>query len=363
MPAMRSKLNAATTLFGTYAIIKPGQRVLMLNSDDPALARWALDMVAPDGQVTALHSSHRSLATLARVPGLDTAATVYPDPAQHGDADVALLEIPKGREAARAWLWTAAQSVRPGGTLYLAGANAAGAKSAIKDAEALLGSAPVLGHKGGHRLALAQRPDTLALPPAWGDTRPWEPRTVHLTHGGQEVPVVSMPGLFSWNELDEGTALLLDHLVGDTVRAGMDVLDVGCGYGIVGLVAARSGARVTLIDDDLRAVRCARETIRLNGLDDRCTVQPGDVMEGLSGQTFDLVLSNPPFHQGTEVMTATAHQIVRQARDVLKPGGRLLVVANRFLPYDRTITEVFGSARIVAETTRFYVIEGVRGRA
>ena len=123
MPAMRSKLNAATTLFGTYAIIKPGQRVLMLNSDDPALARWALDMVAPDGQVTALHSSHRSLATLARVPGLDTAATVYPDPAQHGDADVALLEIPKGREAARAWLWTAAQSVRPGGTLYLAGAS------------------------------------------------------------------------------------------------------------------------------------------------------------------------------------------------------------------------------------------------
>ena len=100
----------------------------------------------------------------------------------------------------------------------------------------------MLGHKGGHRLALAQRPDTLALPPAWGDTRPWEPRTVHLTHGGQEVPVVSMPGLFSWNELDEGTALLLDHLVGDTVRAGMDVLDVGCGYGIVGLVAARSRA-------------------------------------------------------------------------------------------------------------------------
>lgn len=359
---MRSKLNATTTLFGTYATLQPGQRVLLLNSDDPALARWALDMVAPDGQVIALHSSHRALNSLARVPGLDTAATVYPDPVQHGPADAALLEFPKGREAARAWLWTAAQSVRPGGWLYMAGANAAGAKSAVKDAEALFGRAPVLGHKGGHRLALAQRPETLALPPAWGDTRPWEPRTVHLTVAGQAIPVMSMPGLFSWDELDEGTALLLDALEGDAVRAGMDVLDMGCGYGIVGLVAAQSGASVTLIDDDLRAVRCAQETLRLNGLDDRATVLPGDVTSGLTGQRFDLVLTNPPFHQGIDVMTATAHQIVREARDVLKPGGRLLVVANRFLPYDRTIQEVFGAARVHAETTRFYVIEGARGR-
>ena len=89
---MRSKLNAATTLFGSFATLQPGQRVLLLNSDDPALARWALEMVAPDGQVIALHSSHRALGALARVPGLETAATIYPDPAQHGPADVALLE-------------------------------------------------------------------------------------------------------------------------------------------------------------------------------------------------------------------------------------------------------------------------------
>lgn len=357
---MRSKLNATTTLFGSFATLQPGQRVLLLNSDDPALARWALEMVAPDGQVIALHSSHRALGALARVPGLETAATIYPDPAQHGPADVALLEVPKGREAARAWLWTAAQSVRPGGWLYLAGANAAGAKSAINDAEALLGAAPVLGHKGGHRVALATRPESLSLPPAWGDTRPWEPRTVRLMHAGREYPVVTMPGLFSWNELDEGTALLLDCLTGETVGAGLDVLDVGCGYGIVGMVAAQAGAQVTLIDDDLRAVRCAREGVRLNGLDARCTVMPGDVAEGLGDRRFDLVLSNPPFHRGIDVTTGTAHQIVRASHDVLKPGGRLLVVANRFLPYDRTITEVFGAARIVAETTRFYVIEGVR---
>lgn len=357
---MRSRLSATATLFTGMAMLQPGQRVLILNSDDPALARWVVESVAPDGQVIALHSSHRALGALARVPGLDTADTVYPDAAQHGPADVALLEFPKGREAARAWLWTAAQAVRPGGWLYLAGANAAGAKSAIKDAEALLGPAPVLGHKGGHRLALATRPDTLSLPPAWGETRPWEPRILTLSHAGRDYPVMTMPGLFSWNELDDGTALLLDTLAGNTIRAGMDVLDEGCGYGIVGLAAGRAGARVTLIDDDLRAVLCARESVRLNGLDDRCDVLAGDVTEGLGNRRFDLVLSNPPFHQGTDVATGTALQIVREAHTVLRPGGRLLVVANRFLPYDRPIAEVFGAARIVAETTRFYVLEGVR---
>jgi len=347
-------------LFTTRATLQPGQRVLLLNSDDPALARWAVEAVGPEGEVTALHSSHRALTALARVPGVATAATVYPDPAQVGLADVALVELTKGREATRAWLWSAAQCVRPGGWLYLAGANAAGAKSAIKDAEALLGAAPVLGHKGGHRLALATRPQTLSLPPEWGDTRPWELRLIHLTHAGRTYPVMTMPGLFSWDELDEGTALLLDTLGADPPRAGIDALDAGCGYGIVGVAVGHAGAHVTLIDDDLRAVSCARETLRLNGLDDRGAVLAGDIAEGLGDRRFDLVLSNPPFHQGVDVTTGTAQQIVRQAQAVLRPGGRLLVVANRFLPYDRTLTEVFGAARIVAETTRFYVLEGVR---
>lgn len=357
---MRSKLNPTTTLFAGLAALEPGQHILLLNCGDPALARWVIEAVAPDGRVIALHSSHRALTALARVPGLETSDSVYPDPARHGPADVALLELAKGREANRAWLWTAAQSVRPGGSLYLAGANAAGAKSALKDAEALLGAVPVLGHKGGHRLALATRPESLALPSAWGDTRPWEARPIQLARPDRTVTVMTMPGLFSWDELDEGTALLLDYLESGVVRAGMHVLDVGCGYGIVGLEAAQAGAQVTLVDDDLRAVSCARASARLNHLEDRCTVLAGDVTEGVAGQQFDLVLSNPPFHHGVDVATGTAQQIVREAREVLRPGGRLVIVANRFLPYHRTIADVFGAVRIVSETSRYYVLEGVR---
>ncbi|MBN1966266.1 MAG: class I SAM-dependent methyltransferase [Anaerolineae bacterium] len=351
----RRPANPITALLTAAAILAPGERVLLLHSDDPELARWAMGAVQPGGRVVALHASHRALTALSRLPGLEVAESVYPDPAAHGPADTALIAIPKGRDAARGLLWAAAQALRPGGQMFLAGPNDGGAKSTLKDAAELLGSAPVLAYKSSHRVALAIRPESLVLPPGWDSG---EPQTRTITRPEGAYTVITLPGVFSWDHLDDGTALLLDHL---GARPGLDVLDIGCGYGIIGMAAARAGARVTLVDDDLLAVRCARASVEANGLADRCTVLPSDVTSALTGQQFDLALSNPPFHRGTDVSTAVAHRFIHEAADVLRPGGRLRIVANRFLPYDRTLQDVFGSARIVADTSRYAVWEAVRG--
>jgi hypothetical protein len=186
-----------SALLAGTAKLSLGDRVLLLHIDDPALARWAVECVYPRGQVIALHSSYRALALLARVPGLVLSEEAYPDPAAHGPADVALLSIPKGREHVQAYLWTAAQTLRSGGRLYLAGANASGAKSAIKDAAALFGEAPVLGFKSSHRIALATRPDTLAVPAGWAADRPWETQTRTLTRPDGDYTVITQPGVFS----------------------------------------------------------------------------------------------------------------------------------------------------------------------
>jgi 16S rRNA (guanine1207-N2)-methyltransferase len=139
------------------------------------------------------------------------------------------------------------------------------------------------------------------------------------------------------------------------------VLDIGCGYGIIGLCAARAGARAVMVDDDLLAVRCARVSAVANELADRCRVLPSDVTSAVQDRRFDLVLSNPPFHQGTDVNTATAQRIVREASGVLRPGGRLRIVANRFLPYDRVLSDTFGSVATLADDGRYRVLEAVRG--
>lgn len=353
-------LEPSSMLLVENAALPQGGRVVLLNCDEMSLARWALDSVGPGGQVTALHPSYRAVEALRRVPGLAVDDAVYPDPDRHGPADVVLLDIPKGRDFTRAHLWTAAQVLRPGGTLYLAGPNAGGAKSAIKDAAALFGAAPVLAYKRSHRIAVATRPDDLPIPDGWGDPPPWVAQNHTLDLPGGPLAVVTMPGVFSWDRLDDGTALLLDHLA---IQPGEDVLDLGCGYGVIGLAAARAGARVVLVDDHLLAVRCAQAGAAANDLSDQCTVAAGDVTLGLPDRRYDRVVSNPPFHQGLEVNTQVAERIVREAYGVLRaPGGRLQIVANRFLPYDAVMWDVFGDFTILAETNRFYVLEAVRVR-
>jgi len=123
-----------------------------------------------------------------------------------------------------------------------------------QDAAELFGSAPVLGYKGSGRIAQATRPDPLRVPPR-GSKSPPGSADPHPVPPEGTYTLVTMPGVFSWDHLDDGTALLLDHLhvVPDT-----DVLDIGCGGGIIGLAAARAGGRVVMVDDDLLAVRCAR---------------------------------------------------------------------------------------------------------
>ncbi|HVO71124.1 MAG TPA: class I SAM-dependent methyltransferase [Aggregatilineaceae bacterium] len=350
--------DPTSILFARTATIKPGERALLLHSGDPALADWLVDAVGPAGRVIALHTSHRALHRLAGVPRLELSDAVYPDPQAHGPADVALLDLPRGRDHVRAYLWTAAGALRPGGQLYLAGSNNTGARSAIRDAGVLFGHAPVLGFKGGCRIALATRPDALTILAEWAQTSPWQPQARSLARPEGRYTIVTMPGVFSWEHLDDGCALLLDHL---GVEPGTDVLDIGCGTGIIGMAAARLGAaQVTLIDDNLLAVRCTRASIQANDLADRCTVVPGDVTGPVRDRQFDLVLSNPPFHEGREVATGTAGRIIHEGYAVLRPGGRLRIVANRFLPYDRVMRETFGDVTVIAATGRYYVLESVR---
>lgn len=350
-------VSPTSALFTMHNTIPQGASALLLHSDDPALGRWLVSAVGTEGQVTALHTSFRALNILSRVKDLALSDSVYPDAAAHGPADVALLDMPKGRSLIRAYLWMAANALCPGGTLYLAGPNSGGAKSAIKDAAELFGDAPVIGYKSGHRLATATRPDVLTIPPGWADPAPWQVqmRAIHRPEG--RFQIVTLPGVFSWDHLDDGTAMLLDHMI---VEPDTDVLDIGCGYGIVGLVAARAGARVVLVDDNLLAVRCARASVAANYLNDRCTVLPSDVTSSVQDREFDLILSNPPFHQGVDVTTSVASRIIREGYERLRPDGRLRIVANRFLAYNILMETQFGNVLTIAETGRYHVLESVR---
>jgi 16S rRNA (guanine1207-N2)-methyltransferase len=210
----------------------------------------------------------------------------------------------------------------------------------------------VVRQKKGYHVALAVKPAELQVAPR-GDG--YTARTITLD--GVETTLVGKPGVFAWDKLDDGTAALVGAM---EIESGDTVLDLGCGTGLAGLSCARqaSSGRVVLVDADVRAVEAARRTLEANGAANG-EVMVSDCGSGVLDRRFDVVVTNPPFHQGVGVNFQVAHQFVRDAAQVLRPGGRLFLVANRFLRYGDLIRETFGDVAAAYADNRYHVLTAV----
>ena len=122
--------------------------------------------------------------------------------------------------------------------------------------------------------------------------------------------------------------------------------------------ACRSTA-FTMVDADVEAVRSATRSVRAAGLDN-CRVLPSDVAAAVLGARFDVVVTNPPFHVDKATDLDVPLQFIRDAFDVLTDGGRLFLVANRTLPYERPIYQRFGNIATVVDGRRFKVLMATR---
>ncbi len=306
-------------------------------------------------------------------PSVPVEPLVYPLPEQAYETIV--IDLPKGRKLARRWLVEAWGALQPEGELYLAGANSEGIQSVAQDAGSLFGNATVLAYRKGCRVVRMLKQSR------WGDASApifpggasgtavawaalpgmargsWIEFTASAC--GETFNLRSLPGVFSFDQVDEGTGLLLQHLSSDQVQ-GRRVLDFGCGYGLIGMFAARLGAaHVDLIDVDLTAVAAARENLYRNGINNAQAL-PSDVLDAVKSERYDLSLSNQPFHSGKEVEYGIAHIFITHSRHILNQDGRLILVANRFIRYDRLMMDIFGNVRPLAETGKFHVLESVR---
>lgn len=266
--------------------------------------------------------------------------------------DLAALVLPKGREATQLALASAAAALRIGGRLLLAGPTRGGIKSAIARMEKLFGNADTLRVKARHRVAVAVKRASITGPlPA-----PYTEVTTEVR--GQTVRFVSRPGVFAGLSLDQGTRVLIENM---HLRPTDAVLDLGCGSGVVGLIAARlcPQGSVTLVDASSMAVEAARQTLALNGVAN-AEVLVSDCAAAVFDREFDVVVTNPPFHQGFGVEYDVARQFILDAAQVLRPDGRLYLVANRFIRYDRWIEEAFDNVATVYEDNHYRVLQAVK---
>lgn len=183
------------------------------------------------------------------------------------------------------------------------------------------------------------------------------PREIHAHLRGREWRFLTDRGVFARIGLDAGTRLLIETIA---IDATDEVLDVGCGYGPIGLVAAAlaSEGHVALVDVNERAVELAQENARRHGLTNVEVLQ-GDGCAPVAGRRFDVAVMNPPIRAGK----GTLRRLVREVHEHLRPGGRFYFVARtaqgaRTLAKD--VAAVFGGITELERGGGYRVYEAVR---
>ena len=162
-------------------------------------------------------------------------------------------------------------------------------------------------------------------------------------------------GVFARNQLDIGARLLLEHL---PAAGAQEVIDLGCGNGVLGLVYAKRSpsSAITWVDESHLAVASCASNIELNlGFKEQYQTRVDDCLSQFASASVDLVLCNPPFHQEHAITEHIARQMFRDAKRVLRKGGEMRLVANRHLPYYHPLKRLFKQVNQVASNAKFVV--------
>ena len=187
-----------------------------------------------------------------------------------------------------------------------------------------------------------------------------QPRIADLTSSypleGTSLQLSNRPGVFSREKLDIGTRVLLPCIPADQGNAR--VIDLGCGNGALGLMAAQRNpdVQLTFVDESWAAVASAQDNFRAAFPGRSAQFIVSDGLSEAEAGCADLILCNPPFHQQQVVGDQIARRLFRQSRHALAPGGQLLIVGNRHLGYHQTLKRYFGTVEQVAAAPKFVVL-------
>lgn len=316
-------------------------RVLFLRARDG----FRLREVARQGWVCA--QSFKPFAEALERSGLHVA-----EPAADERFELVLVLPPRQREEARAVFARAVRHAMRGGVVLACVPNAEGAKSAQADLARLVGG---VGHLSKHKCRsfwsqpLGDNVDRGVLAEWLALDAPCRNAAGYM----------SRPGLFAWDRIDTASQLLAAHLPGDLTGR---VADLGAGYGYLAsqLVQRCPGvSALDLYEAERRALEPARTNLdaarQASGRVLDIGVHWHDVTRGLPAR-YDVIVSNPPFHQGRADQPELGRAFIATAADALLPHGQLWLVANRHLPYEATLGARFSEVLTVADESGFKVI-------
>jgi 16S rRNA (guanine1207-N2)-methyltransferase len=243
--------------------------------------------------------------------------------------------------------------LKTGGRLLLLGGKQDGIKTNAKSAAAVFGSKAHSKKHGIHYLITVLKSSATDSEAAdILDSNEYSNLRLCRSDG---LEFLSKPGVFGWNKTDRGSALLVEQareLFASST--GLNVLDLGCGYGYI-LLATQDlpFASRSATDNNAGAVNAAKANFAR--ADMTVSVTMDDCGQQLT-QKFDVILCNPPFHQGFASSQQLTEKFLQQIHRLLAKEGQALLVVNQFIPLERLASDYFGSVETLCSTESFKVV-------
>lgn len=263
-----------------------------------------------------------------------------------GGREQGLVLLTKHKEenfanVARAW-----EMLAPGALLVCAGGNDDGVASFEKNVAKAFGGVTSLS-KFHSRVFWFAKGDR-APPDYWQSLTRLQP----VGDGSFQ----SQPGIFAWDRIDDGSALLAAHLPADLKGR---VADFGCGWGYLArhvLAHAPDIMELHAIDAEDRALEAARANIT----DPRASLHWLDLTAEPAPARYDAIVCNPPFHAGRAAIPELGQRVIEAASKALRPDSPFYMVANRGLPYEPVLKAHFASFEVLADNNKYRVMRAVR---
>ena len=185
-----------------------------------------------------------------------------------------------------------------------------------------------------------------------------KPRQVEYELNGTKFSLTSDLGVFSKNELDMGSRLLIETLLPENL--GSNLLDLGCGIGVIGLTLAYFHPSLNVLSTDInsRALGLCMCNATALKLGQRVTVLKSDIYQLIEGK-FDSIVSNPPIRAGKKV----TYEIYRGALTHLVDGGSLYIVIRKqqgALSVKTYLEELFRNVTVLARDKGYYILKATK---
>ena len=185
-------------------------------------------------------------------------------------------------------------------------------------------------------------------------------KTITYEVNGLTMNLFTDNGVFSKSKVDEGSLAFLKVIL--PLDLGNNILDLGCGYGTIGLTLAvvKKEARITLADINSRALALCRRNAELNDVSQRVTILQSDIYTKIEGK-YDSIVINPPIRAGKSV----TYKMYEEAKQYLIDGGSLLIVIRKAQGAEsaaKYIESIFGNVKLLDRHKGYHIYQAVKSK-